>query len=323
MNIDVDEAAKSSKLQCVLKIPILKVGPMITSIFLTTVLLPLLMGIAVAAVCVALDRSSPGRSAAAMALLMPVAVAVAAVTIEGLPPIPPVAARHKLPVILLAGAVVFLLLSLMFREPRHRAVNALLSLATFAIPAWWLGRNVIAADPAKAALLVIVLVIMVIVATLVSTSRSTSGFNGRWQASALPIAAMLTAIATAICAVTGGYIGMAQFNGAVAALIGGWVLVAYIRHLRGENRAFYLDGIAALSLVWTVALGVIMTVLFSPEASSIALVLSILPLATAVVLIARKLEFAAIPRFAQPLVSGAIVSIPAGIAIVIAAFTAT
>jgi hypothetical protein len=279
---------------------------MLTQLLLTTVLLPLVLG-----VMIALPGTGSTKNLALTALLIPIAAAIASVAIEGLPAFPPVAAKQKLPVLLLGGGIIFAGLAVVLKKPLRRRVAALVSVLSLAVPAWWLGRNVLLANPTKAATLAVVLVIVALELFVVASSRSRKP-----AAAALPAALIATAIGTALTAITGGYIGMAQMNGALAALIGGWLLVRYIAYLRGNDDAFGLQGMAAFSFAWTAAAAVAMTVLFAPSASPAALVLCVLP--TAVFIALGRADFAHQPRALRPLISGGLAALPAIIAILIA-----
>lgn len=282
---------------------------MLTQIFLTAVLLPLVFGILIALA----GKGGTSRALVLTALLIPIAAAIANVTIEGLPPFPPIAAKQKLPVLLFAGGIVAAVLAVLLRQSLTRWIAAIVSIVSLAIPAWWLGRNVIVANPTKAVTLAIILAILAVEMIGVVSRRA-----NRPAGAPLPAALLATAIGTALAAVTGGYIGMAQMNGALAALFGGWLLIRYIAYLRGNDDAFALQGFAALSFLWTAAIGVAMTVLFTPNAKPAALVLSVLPVAVFLVLCRGGGRFAALPRFAQPLVFGILSGLPAIIAILVA-----
>lgn len=282
---------------------------MLTQILLTTVLLPLVLGVIIALA----GKGAYPRSVLLTALLIPVAGAIASISIEGLPPFPPIAAKQKLPVLLVTGGVIFAILATVLRSYLNRWVIALVGVVSLAAPAWWLGRNVLAANATKAVTLAIVLVIVAIVMAAVSRIRAQ-----RSSAAALPAALLATAIGTALAAIMGGYIGMAQMNGALAALFGGWLLVRYIAYIQGDDAAFGLQGFAALSFIWTAAMGVTMTVLLSPSASPAALVLSVLPVAVFAALNWRGVGFIGRSRFLQPLLIGALTAIPAIAAILIA-----
>jgi len=282
---------------------------MLTQILFTSVLLPLVLGVIIALV----GKGETSRGLLLTALLIPVAGAVASVSIEGFPPFPPIAAKQKLPLLLLVGGVVFAVLGVLLRQFVNRWIISLAGVVSLAVPAWWLGRNVLAANATKATTLAIVLVIVAIEILAVS-GRSAK----RSSPVALPAALLATALGTALTAIMGGYIGMAQMNGALAALFGGWLLVRYIAYIRGDETALDLQGFSALSFIWTAAMGVTMTVLLSPSAQPAALVLSVLPAAIFAFLNWRKVTFDNQSRFLRPLMVGALMAIPAIAAILIA-----
>ncbi len=282
---------------------------MLTQILLTSVLLPLVLGIVIALA----GKGASSQGILLTTLLIPVAGAIASVSIEGFPPFPPIAAKQKLPLLLLIGGVAFAIFGVLLRQFLNRWVIALVGVVSLAAPAWWLGKNVLAANAAKATTLAIVLVIVAVEIAAVSGRRAQ-----RQSPSALPAALLATAIGTALSAIMGGYIGMAQMNGALAALFGGWLLVRYVAYIRGDDAAFDLQGLAALSFIWTAAMGVMMTVLLSPSATPAALVLSVLPVAVFAVLKGRNIDFIKQPRFLRPLIIGALTAIPAIAAIAIA-----
>lgn len=282
---------------------------MLTQILLTSVLLPLVFGVVIALA----GKGAFSRGLVLTTLLIPVAGAIASVSIEGLPPFPPIAAKQKLPLLLLTGGIAFAVLGVLLRQFASRWIIALVGVVSLAVPAWWLGKNVLAANATKATTLAVVLVVVAIEIAVVS-GRGTR----RASPAALPAALLATAIGTALTAIMGGYIGMAQMNGALAALFGGWMLVRYIAYIRGDDAAFDLHGFAALSFIWTAAMGVTMTVLLSPSAAPAALVLAVLPVAIFAVLDWGKADFIKQPRFLRPLIIGALTAIPAIATIVVA-----
>ncbi len=282
---------------------------MLTQILLTSVLLPLVLGIVIALA----GKGASSRGILLTVLLIPVAGAIASVSIEGFPPFPPIAAKQKLPLLLLIGGVVFAILGLLLRQSLNRWIIALIGVVSLTAPAWWLGKNVLAANATKAMTLAVVLVIVAVEIAAVLGRRAQ-----KQSPAALPAALLATAIGTALSAIMGGYIGMAQMNGALAALFGGWLLVRYIAYIRGDDEAFDLQGLAGLSFIWTAAMGVMMTVLLSPSATPAALLLSVLPVAVFAVLRVRNVDFIKQPRFLRPLIIGALTAIPAIAAIAIA-----
>ncbi len=245
-------------------------------------------------------------------MLVPVFAAVILVGIEGLPAFPPVRAAHKLPYVLLAGGLVFAILS--WRALRVTPfVAALGSAVAVGLPVWWMGRNVLANNSQKAIVVVILAVIAIAGTFLAAKLRRPH------QESESPFAQAIfaTSLAGALVAIFGGYMGMAMFNGALAAFAGGYLLVAYIAYLRGNGPAFALGGVAAWAFAWVAFMGILATALLAPQASTPALLLAALTLGVPLL----TLDFATVrgaPRALRPLLLGALAAIPALAAILVA-----
>lgn len=191
------------------------------SILFTTAVLPLLVGLAFAAV-VYLVR--PG--AALLSVAAAVAMLVVAYLLEGLPPLPPVSSKHKLPYVfgllglLTAGAVAI-------RGAMHPALAALAGLAALA----WIAIRKLSADP-FAPELVLALMPVAGMALAAAGSKERNEPPLLW-----PGFTIITALSGAYISVSGGYIGLAQILGALAALTGGFALVVFVRHLTGREAA--------------------------------------------------------------------------------------
>lgn len=280
---------------------------MIATLIVSTVLVPLLMGLALGF----LDRLSGERRRLVAGLLFLAAV-VAVILIEGMPVFPPVAGRQKLPFALAGLALLFLVLGFV-RLRAGRLSSALLVFVASAVPAGWIGYRLLAAAPAKAGAALAILLFFAAMAFLFQRPAEGSRPGG----SSPLIGLLFVLIATAIVSVTGGYIGMAQLSGALAAVTGGWLLVAYGAFLRGDDSAL---SPAALPLqAWLVLAGLFMvlTLLFAPSASLVALFLTALPLVVALWL-ERSAGFpAGLPRAFRPLLSGLLAGLPALAAILL------
>lgn len=284
---------------------------MLQQIILTTIVLPFVMGLVIAAT----GRLGLSRGMVLTALLVPLAAAVAHATIEGFPALPPVAAKHKFPVILVIGGIAFAVLAALLPRLQSKALGAVLAVVSLVPSIWWLGRNVLASNSGKAAVVAILFVIAVSALTLASTAN-----RERRTASsvAFPASLLWVSIASALAAVCGGYIGMAQMNGALAALAGGWLLVAYVRYIRGNDDAFALEGVGALAFGWTAIIALIMTALLAPAAAPAALILAILPIPAALLIDRRGITFEGLARAIRPLAIGLLIAIPAIAGIIIA-----
>ena len=284
---------------------------MLPQIVLTTVVVPFLLGTFIAGFAIVI----PGQRSLQIALVIPLAAVVIHVLLEGIPAMPPVSAKHKLPLILLGGALIFGLKAIALRE-KKMAVSVVLALVMLGGSTWLLGKNVMMGDPTKAAAVVtIVLIASIALGTAVARPR-TDQPGGQ---SFLAVALFAVSLAAALNAAFGAFVGMAQLNGALAALTGGWLLVGYVRYLMGNEEALALRGAEGLAFGFVISVHVIMTALFTPKASPIGLVLAVLPLAVAAYLLVRGSGLGRVHRALRPFAAGLLVAIPAVISIAIAA----
>ncbi|CAN7710736.1 hypothetical protein [Neorhizobium tomejilense] len=283
---------------------------MLLQILLTTVVVPFLFGTFIAAFAIII----PGQRRLQIALLIPLAAVAIHVLLEGMPALPPVSAKHKLPLILLGGALIFGLQA-MVRRPLKIHMSTVLTVVVLGGSTWLLGKNVMMADPTKAgAAIVILLIASVALGAVVARPRA--GRPG--GESCLAVALLAVSLAAALNAAFGAFVGMAQIDGALAALTGGWLLVGYVRYLMGNDDALALRGAEGLAFGFVISVHVIMTALFTPKASPIALVLAVLPLAVAYFLV-RGAGLGRVPRVLRPFAAGLLAALPAIISIAIAA----
>ena len=284
---------------------------MLLQIVLTTVVVPFLLGTTIAGIAIVIS----GQRSLQIALLIPLAAVVIHVLLEGIPAMPPVSAKHKLPLILLGGALIFGLKAIALRE-KKMAVSVVLALVMLGGSTWLLGKNVMMGDPTKAAAVVtIVLIASIALGTAVARPR-TDQPGGQ---SFLAVALFAVSLAAALNAAFGAFVGMAQINGALAALTGGWILVGYVRYLMGDDQALALRGAEGLAFGFVISVHVIMTALFTPKTSTIALMLAVLPLAVAAYILVRGSGLGRVNRALRPFAAGLLVAIPAVISIAIAA----
>lgn len=279
---------------------------MLQTMIVTIVAIPFALGL-VAAIA---RRRLPD---AVFTLLAPLLAVVVYLGTEGMPAFPPVRAAHKLPYVLAAGGVVLALAAIRMRR-LPAALAALAAAFAIALPAWWMGGNILANNGVKlatVAVLALVAVAGTLAATVADVSRSPGG-------SALPQAIFATSLASALVAILGGYMGMAMFNGGLAALAGGYVLVVYVRHLRGEAQAFHLVGAGAFAFAWVAFMGLVATAILAPKASAVALVCVGLTLATASLAPRIGGRLPGIPAALRPLLDGLVAAIPALAGILIA-----
>jgi hypothetical protein len=250
---------------------------------------------------------------AAFALLVPLLGVVVYLATEGVPSFPPTRAIHKFPYALAAGGVAFALGALVVRGISG-VLAALAAAIAIALPAWWMGSNILANNSQKLTV-VAILGVIAIAGAFFAASRSRAG---KIQIAVVPQAIFATSVAAAVVAILGGYMGMAMFNGGLAALAGGYVLIAYIRYMRGDRAAFALDGAGAFAFAWLAFMGLVTTAILAPKASTAALIavgvtLAATPFAG---LYAARVE--GLPSALRPLALGAVSAIPALAGILIA-----
>ncbi len=280
---------------------------MISQIIVWTVAVPLAFGI-----LLGILTGMFGETRSRLALLLPLAAMVLLLLIEGWPGFPPVAAKQKLPFVLLGLTCLFGVVAARLPQPTRLQALTVMLLASLA-PALWLGSRVLGANPAKA-VMVGVLVLYICGHAVLFAGRPA---RNRHKAASPVIATLFTLIATAVVSVTGGYIGMAQGAGALAAMTGGWLLVRYIAFLRGDDEALLPRPPALFAWLALVALAIDVTALFSPKASPSGLLLAVLPLGLVPILQSRGALLDRLPRPLRPLAAGALLGLPAFAAILV------
>lgn len=283
---------------------------MLSNLIVTIVVVPLVLGVVAAVVA---NLSTTGRQPL-IALLIPLFAAIILISLDGLPAFPPVRAIHKLPYILAMAGILFALLAL-WKKPAPAIAAVLAAVVAVALPAWWMGRNVLANNSQKA-IVVAALLAVAVIGTLIAARRKrpVSGEAHVW-----PQAIFATSLAGALVAILGGYMGMAMFNGGLAALAGGYLLVAYTGWWRGKTGAFALEGVALAAFAWVAFTGILVTALLAPVASTAALVLTASTLALAPFSNFYSPCAERVPHALRPVALGLIAAIPAIAGILIAA----
>ncbi len=256
-----------------------------TIVLINTLVLPLALGLLLGLL--------QGRLGRAQALALGLAVLAVYVVLEGFPAIPPASGKQKLACLLvLAVALAHL--------PRPRVVMPLFLLAT----ALWLGWPKLSQASLGAEALVLGL--PALAAALPRPESAERAFL-------LPAAVMVFGLGAAALSVLGVFMGFAQASGAMVALLGGVVGVAYLRGIvtgqwhvltpQAENLA--LMSLAALSL---------MIALFAPDVSLAAYALLSLTLAVPAIAPAFTRQSAAL----RPFLFAALAALPAALAVLLA-----
>ncbi|MGO6665229.1 hypothetical protein ELI00_18440 [Rhizobium ruizarguesonis] len=284
---------------------------MMKQLLLTTVGVPFFLGMAVALASMVF----PARRGFIIALLIPLAAVVIHLMLEGMPVLPPVSAKQKLPIILLFGAGIFAIPALV-RRPLPVAVSTMLVGVALALSGWLLGKNVLVANSTKS---IVVLAVFVVTTAAIGPAIAKPAGARRGEPSALATALLSVSIAAALSAALGAFVGMAQIDGALAALTGGWLLVNYISYFRGDDHALALRGFEGLAFAAVISVHLIMTALFAPKAAPAAIIFAVLPLVVGAFILLGGIAFHRLPRFLRPIAAGIATAVPATIAITIAA----
>ena len=243
--------------------------------------------------------------------------------LEGVPPLPPIAAKQKLGYLLaLGGLAGFALIAWRFSP----LISRLKYIALAALAVISLGWSKFGgADDLWVLLLAIAVSGLLSAGSIAAMSLTDSQTP---QAAVertfiIPTAYLTTAIAGSIVAASGLFLGMAQMLGALAAMLGGAIAVGFFALLaRGRGIDLLPQG-AAMAVANALLCAVALTALLAPSANGLALVLlSLGPLLAA--LLANRLAMA-LPGIAlfRPILAGAIIAVPAIIASLIAVFTGT
>lgn len=284
---------------------------MMMQLLVPTIGVPFLLGVLIAIITFGL----PARRGFILALLIPLAAVIIHFMLEGVPSFPPIAAKQKLPIMLIVVAATFAILSLL-RRPCSTTFGTILAATALALSGWLLGKHVLLANPAKT---VVVLAVFLIVTVAVGPAVAVRPAARGGEPSALATALLGLSIAAALTAAFGAFVGMAQINGALAALNGGWLLIGYIRYLIGDDDALALRGFEGLAFAITVSMHLIMTSLFVPKAAPSAIIFTALPLAVAAFILVAGVSFQLLPRFLRPVAAGAATAVPSVVAIAISA----
>lgn len=261
---------------------------MFAGFIFATVTLPLTLGLALGC----WNRiSSRGMVVVTAVLLL-----VLYVNLEGIPPFPPTASKQKLTYVIAAAA-----LSAPFL---HRA-RMLLTLCFLVIATLWLGWNKLGHDG---------LLGLAPAAVPVALGAWGSRTLSRPERGAFvwPLALLALCLAGAGLAVDGVFMGFAQVSGAIAAFLGGALLVGYASLLMGRDAALPE---AVLSFLMLSGLSVLVVIgLFAPEIDPLAVAVASLTLLMPGVVPA----FAKLPKPVRPVLQAILTSIPAVAALALA-----
>lgn len=271
---------------------------MIPQLLLTTVVLPLFIGICCALILVARDWQARIAS-----LLIAASLLLVYVMLEGLPQFPPLASKQKLFFALAFGGLVISQVS-----RRWLVSRLLVGLALGITLAWLAGARLFVPDIAPRLLLSVVPIAVTMFCGLRWQERDTDGFL--WPASIVSFAA-----GGALLSILGNFVGFGQVLGASAAFTGGLLLVKYILLIvRPDGRGFELQRSAHEVMLFMVLAELLVVGLFAPDINTVAF--AILPATLLVPLLAPSLG--RIWRPVRPFAFGAMAALPALLSILIA-----
>lgn len=265
-------------------------------------------------------RTSGNRPSAAgwTAIILPTGFLLTYWVLEGIAGFPPVASKQK--VFYLAALATAAGLVLHLAGARTRAVTAAGLVWSLVALVWLTERQIGSAGLSLIVTLVILAAASVVVfaalgaadrAPATGTAEATDGATHHPGALQPGGGLMVAAFAAGIVSLQGAFIGMAQLSVAVGALLGGYLLVAWILYLAaGRAMRFGPFGIIGLGGAWLACVYVM--VLFAGQMNLWALALILLTfLLIPVAARLRSRRDGALGRALQPVFFGAIVAVPA------------
>ncbi len=192
---------------------------MLFELLLQSVLIPLVLGIALVGLSAATGKR-PYLIAAAMGLAMVALFTMA----EGMAPLPPVAAKHKIVYVLGALAVV----GALGTRLNPRSATALAAVALLIGFAWLVQRQILALrfQPQWA----LSILVLPAVGWAIWQQSKRQDAPATW-----PVSLLAMVISFAVVALLGGFIGLGKSMVYFAAFLGGMVLVYFIDGLRGQS----------------------------------------------------------------------------------------
>lgn len=263
---------------------------LIPQLLLSTVIVPLIIGLCCAIVLAARPWSSRVGS-----LFVAAAILLIYITLEGLPQFPPIASKQKLFFALAVGGVVISQVS------RHWLVSRVIVSLILAFTLLWLAgpRILLCCAP----------IAVTVFCGWRWQERDSDGFL--WPAAILSLAG-----GGAVLSILGNFVGFGQVLGASAAFIGGLLLVKYVLLLlRPESCGLELRRSVNEVMLFVVLAELLVVGLYAPDLNIPAFV--ILPLTFLVPLFAPSLP--GMGRPFRPFALGAMAALPALLSILFAA----
>jgi hypothetical protein len=280
--------------------------------FVDAAALPFLAGIALGLV---LKLPLPAPHLAATTLLAVVSLVIGA-SVFGMPTWPANSATQKFFYIICFGIIISFCSDWLLRRPAALIITTIL--ATAVALAWLaVGRVRIGGltAPVIVATIVSALLAAGIIFTIIVRTEETPLEHHPFL---VPGAVLAVAASTAIVSMLGAFLGMAQFLGGIAALMGGYCLVGYVALLFARRPVMEWGPGTEFLVLYVAGAGLILTTLLAPEASAAALIILVLSLAGPALIAGPLARFLPSHRLLRPLAAGFVIAIPSIIAVLVA-----
>lgn len=285
--------------------------------FVEAAALPFLVGIAFGLV---LKLPWPARPLAATILLAIVSLVLAG-TVFGAPAWPPNSATQKFFYIICLGIIFGLGSDWSLRRPVVLVMTTILLIAAAFV---WLAVGRLRIGGITTPVIVATIVSALLAVGIIFTIRARAkGAPSTHHPFLVPGAALVVAASTAIVSMLGAFLGMAQFLGGIAALMGGYCLVEYVALLSGRAPVMEWGPGTEFLLLYVTGAGLILTTLLAPEASASALIILVLSLAGPAMIAGPLGRFLPAHRLLRPLAAGFVIAIPSIVAVFVAVAQST
>jgi hypothetical protein len=280
--------------------------------FVGAAALPFLGGIAFGLI---LKLPWPARPLAATILVGFVSLVLAG-TVFGVPDWPPNSATQKFFYIVCLGIIAGLGADWSLRRSAALIFTTiLLTAAAFA----WLAVGRLLIDGIDAPVIVAAIVSALLAVGIIFTiGTRVEGPPLEHRPFLVPGAVLVVAASTAIVSMLGAFLGMAQFLGGIAALMGGYCLVGYVALLFGLEPVMEWGRGTEFLLLYVAGAGLMLTALLAPEASPGALIILVLSLAGPALIAGPLGRFLPAHPLLRPLAAGFVIAIPSIIAVLVA-----
>lgn len=286
---------------------------MLAGIIIYTILLPILFG-AIIAIATLILKSQ--RNFVFPILFLVFSLLVYAI-VEGVPTFQTLGMKQKLPLIIVLIGLSFVPTNFDIRLERRLARYLLPVLALAGV--LWLGQNFIFTNPWK-----LVIALIAAIAALFSARSAGSGKGAAAEISGISFlpAAFSATLAFSLAAAFGAFLGAAQLDGAMSALMGIAILILAIAFVMGRENALKFSRQANLMTAAVVVQFLAVTILFTPKISVAAVLIATLSWLVPAVLGRFANRLAALKPPLRFFACALLSFLPAALSIGVAAFVA-